>query len=225
MTADGAETLTIRDRDMIEAIAALAAPRPRRPAGPSRGGGSAGAARRPRGHRRARRRRRAADPRPRPRGWCRPRRAAELGDRLLIALVERGGPPCADPDAAARARYPRRPPRPRRAAAPAPRPLGPARAALLPGTTLVLDPDLVRAAPPEVIAGWVALALERDPLADLLAAAGPLASLRLLAGGDPGDAALARAADALAAAPAAPPPLPAVDLDPRQAAALAAACR
>jgi hypothetical protein len=38
-------------------------------------------------------------------------------------------------------------------------------------------------------------------LADLLASAGPLPALRLLLGGEPGDAALARAADALAAPP------------------------
>jgi len=224
MTADGAETLTIRDRDMVEAIAALArpglaapptAPRRRLPLMPLVVLAAIAALA-------------VAAARLIPAEAARlvpPARAAELGDRLLILLVERGGPPCANPDALRAldslvARLaPDAPPRPRLV------PLGPARAALLPGNTLVLDPDLVRTAPPEVIAGWAALALERDPLADLLAAAGPLASLRLLAGGDPGDAALARAADALTAAPAAPPPLPAVDLDPRQMAALAEPCR
>jgi hypothetical protein len=153
-----------------------------------------------------------------------PARAAELGDRLLILLIERGGPPCADPaalralDDLATRLAPDDPPRPRLV------PLGPAGAALLPGNTLVVDTDLARAAP-EQIAARAAGALARDPLADLLAAAGPLATLRLLAGGELGDAALARAADALAAAGAVPPPLPAAALDPRQAAALAGACR
>ena len=254
MTADGTETLTIRDRDMVEAIATLARPGLATPPTPPR--------------------RRlpllplvalaavvalaVAAARLVPAEAARlvpPARAAELGDRLLILLVERGGPPCADPDAlraldALMTRLaPDAPPRPRLVA------LGAGRAALLPGNGLVLDPDLVRAAPPEAVAGWAALALDRDPMADLLAAAGPLAALRLLAGGDPGDAALARAADRLAAPPdlgraddalarlaaaridpapfaaalPATPPLPTVDplplLDDRQRAALADPCR
>ena len=185
-----------------------------------------------------------------------PARAAELGDRLLILLVERGG---------AALRRPRRrcapstpswrgsPPTRRRARGSLA--LGAGRAALLPGNGLVLDPDLVRAAPPEAVAGWAALALERDPMADLLAAAGPIAALRLLAGGDsrrrgarprrrpPRRAARPRRcrcrrraarrrridpAPFAAALPAAPP-LPAVDplplLDDRQRAALADPCR
>ena len=254
MTADGTETLTIRDRDMVEAIATLARPGLATPPTPPR-------------------RRLPLTPlvalaavvalavaaaRLVPAEAARlvpPARAAELGDRLLILLVERGGPPCADPDAlraldALMARLaPDAPPRPRLVA------LGAGRAALLPGNSLVLDPDLVRAAPPEAVAGWAALALDRDPMADLLAAAGPLAAMRLLAGGDPGDAALARAADRLAAPPdlgraddalarlaaaridpapfaaalPATPPLPTVDplplLDGRQRAALADPCR
>ena len=254
MTADGAETLTIRDRDMVEAIAALArpglatppAPRRRLPLLPLVALAAVVALA-------------VAATRLIPAEAARlvpPARAAELGDRLLILLVERGGAaPCADPDAlraldALMARLaPDAPPRPRLVA------LGAGRAALLPGNGLVLDPDLVRAAPPEAVAGWAALALERDPMADLLAAAGPLAALRLLAGGDPGDAALARAADRLGAPPdlgragdavarlaaeridpapfaaglPAPPPLPAVDplplLDDRQREALANPCR
>ena len=74
MTADGAETLTIRDRDMVEAIAALSRPRPRAAAAPPPRRRlpllPLVAARR---RRRARRRRPAAHPRPRPRASCRRR--------------------------------------------------------------------------------------------------------------------------------------------------------
>ena len=170
MTADGGETLTIRDRDMIEAIAALS--RPRLAAGTATS---------------ARRRRRlpiasilglaviaalaVAVPRLIRADAARivpPERAAELGDRLLIRLIERGGPPCSDPEAAralgvlAARLVPRAPPRVRVIA------LGTTPAALLPGNTLLIDRHLLRTAPPEEVAGWAAMALGVDPLATLL---------------------------------------------------------
>jgi hypothetical protein len=195
MTADGAETLAIRDRDMVAAIAAVA-PRPRQP---------------PRRRRRlplgpalavialcalafaAPRLIRAEVARMVP-----PEKAEELGDRMLIALIETRGPPCATAAGAlaglATRLAPDDPPRLRVLD------LGDRAAIALPGGTLALDRQRLTQAPDEA-AGWAALELERDPVATLVRNAGLLADLRYLLHGDFGEGVLARAA-------AAPPPAP-----------------
>ena len=128
-----------------------------------------------------------------------PERAAAIGDRMLIALVERHGPPCAGAAgltalaALAERLAPGAPPRLRLM------PLG-VPAAALPGGTILLD-DTLGAGPTEVLAGWAALALGRDAPRALLAAAGPVADLRYLASGSFPDDALARAAEAALACP------------------------
>ena len=230
MSADGGETLEIRDPEMIAAIATV-----------TRAGAGPGSAPR-------RRRRRLpltpllvvaalaaiawAAPRtlhPDPALLVPPDRAAEIGDRMLITLVERHGAPCDDAAGnAALARLaqrlaPEAPPRIRVL------PLGDTPAAALPGGTVLLDASLA-AAPAEVLAGWAALALGRDPAASLLAAAGPVADLRYLATGRFDEPALARATAAALAPPQAPEVaaalarLAAARLDPAPfAAALAAA--
>ncbi len=225
ITADGAETLEIRDPEMTAAIAAVS----RRPA-------------------RRRRRRRLplttlfvlaalagvawAAPRvlhPDPALLVPPERAAELGDRIAALLAARHGAPCAGAagiaalDRLAVRLAPDAPPRLRLAE------LGGIPAAALPGGTVLLDRTLAAGAP-EALAGWAALGLGRDPAATLLRAAGPLAELRYLVTGSFPDAALARAADAVLAPPAAAEAVPALarlaasGLDPAPfAAALAAA--
>ncbi len=202
MTDDGAETLAIRDPEMVEAIAAVARPRSRYapdarpssrlPVGPILGllllAGLAFAA--PRAIRAL-----AA-------GLVPPEVASEVGDRMLIALIDRHGAPCAGPDgqralASLAGRLdPARPPRLRVMD------LGMATAAPLPGGTLLLDRGaLAAAAGPEVVAGWVALGLGRDPVDRLLAAVGPLGDLGYMFHGDFDDATLAVAAEAALAPP------------------------
>jgi hypothetical protein len=208
MTADGAETLTIRDREMIEAIASLS--RPRLAAGPASRARRRGLPIAPLLALAALASLAAAAPRlirTEAAALVPPERAAELGDRLLIHLIERGGAaPCADPGAAralealAAKLAPDAPPRVRVLA------LGTTPAALLPGGTLILDRALVRTAPPAEIAGWAATALAADPLATVLAGAGPAADVRYLLTGHLGEAALARAAEAITVPPAAPAP-------------------
>ncbi len=95
MTADGGETLRIRDADMIEAIAAVSrqwpGPPPRRlrlPVLPILALAAAIAL-----FAFAPRLIRAATVRLIP-----PEQAEEIGDRMLIALIEAHGPPCAGPD-------------------------------------------------------------------------------------------------------------------------------
>ncbi len=147
---------------------------------------------------------------------------------MLIALVERHGPPCAGAAgltalaALAERLAPGAPPRLRLM------PLG-VPAAALPGGTILLD-DTLGAGPAEVLAGWAALALGRDAPRALLAAAGPVADLRYLASGSFPDDALARAAEAALAPPTAAEAAPALarlaeaGIDPGPfAAALAAA--
>jgi hypothetical protein len=194
MTADGAETLSIRDPDMVAAIAAVA-PRPRPPAPPVRRRLPVGAAfaivalcala--------------AAGPRLVREGVARlvpPEKAAELGDRMLITLIETHGPPCAGAEAAlaglATRLDPADPPRLRVLD------LGGRAALALPGGTLVLDRATLTASP-EAAAAAAARALDRDPVAALVTNAGLLADLRYLVRGDFTETALARAA-------AAPPP-------------------
>jgi hypothetical protein len=124
-----------------------------------------------------------------------PRKAAEIGDRMLIALVAENGPPCAGPaglEALARIAErisPESPPRIRVME------LGSLPVAALPGNTVLLDRDLV-GRPSDAIAGWTAVALGRDPAAALLGAAGPVADLRYLATGRFSDDAIERAAKA-----------------------------
>ena len=201
MTEDGAETLAIRDPEMVEAIATVARPRPRAaaraqprglPVGPFLTllllAGLVVAA--PRAIRAV-----AASLFP-------PEVATETGERMLLALIAQHGAPCTAPDAEralaglARRLDPQQPPQIRVMGLDA-------EVAALPGGTLLLGRDaLASAATPEVAAGWVALGLGRDPVAALLAAAGPLADLGYIAHGGFGDDVLAGAAEAAAAGPA-----------------------
>lgn len=206
MTDDGSESLTIRDPEMIAAIAAVAlqaGPVQARPATrPRRRRGSAlvpllllaavvaAALAAPKLMR--------ADA-----GMIvPPERAAALGDRMLIALVERHGPLCYTADgqealaALARRLDPTSPPKLRVLALGVP-------AAALPGGTILLDRDLPGTASYETVAGWAALALGRDATAGLLTGAGPVSDLRYLVTGDFTDAALARAAAAALEPPSA----------------------
>jgi hypothetical protein len=158
-----------------------------------------------------------------------PDRAAEFGDRMLLALVGRYGAPCdgrAGGEALARLSTrlaPEAPPRIRIM------PLGGTPTAALPGGTILLD-SAVADAPAEVLAGWAALALGREPVRALLAEAGRLADARYLVTGDFPDADLAGAAAAALAPPAPAEAAPALArlvaarIDPAPfAAALAAA--
>ena len=202
MTAGGEETLAIRDRDMVAAIAAVARGDRLPPAPPRRrwrpplaavvvaaalgavawlGPGLV--------------RDQAARMMP-------PERAAEFGDRMLIALVAARGGPCTEPAgerALARiaARLaPERPPEVRVLD------LGAAPAAALPGGTLLLGRGTLAAATaPEALAGWLAVALGRDPVPALMRDAGPAATLRYVLTGDFTDEGLARAAEAALAPP------------------------
>jgi hypothetical protein len=212
MTADGAETLAIRDDDMIEAIAAVsradalarqdeAADTPRRGrlvlllalAAALAGAISLG----PQVIRTQ-----AARVTP-------PERIAELGDRMLLQFMAVRGPLCADPagsralDALAARVAGDAPPRMRALD------LGPAPVALLPGPTVLIGRSALETAQdPAEIAGWIALALAREaetPGAErLMTAIGPMAGLRYLVTGRIEDGPLARAAK-----PALAPPAPA----------------
>ena len=194
MTPGGEETLTIRDPEMVAAIAAVARPAfgsvarpapPRRrvPLGPLLGAAALIALG-------------FALPRGIALGVARlmpPEQAAEYGDHMLIELIARQGPPCADAAGErALARLaerldPAAPPRLRVMAIGVP-------VAALPGRTVVVDRDaLLAAASPEEVAGWVALGLGRDPRAALARDAGTLADLRYLVVGAFDEPALARA--------------------------------
>jgi hypothetical protein len=200
MTEDGAETLSIEDRDMVEAIAAVSrANRLPPPASPPRRRLAAaawtaaiaamvGAAVWGPGLVREQ----AARMLP-------PERAQEYGDRMLIALIEARGAACAEPagqralDAIAARVAPAAPPDVRVLDLGAP-------VAALPGGTVLVDRGVV-AETPEVVAALIAVALRRDPVAGLMQAAGTLASLRYVLTGDLGEPALLRAAEAAARAP------------------------
>jgi hypothetical protein len=201
MTPDGGETLTIRDRDMVEAIATVsrAYSVPRLP--------------------RRRRWRRwlafaalaaalalAALLVPRlitaqAARMVPPEVADELGDRMLIAVMEARGRPCDTPAARrlladlAAAVDPAAPPRLRILH------LGPS-AVALPGRTVLLDRDAAATpnGPPQ-IAGRVSAALRKEPVAAMMRAAGPLAGLRYILTGALSEAALARATAAALASP------------------------
>ncbi len=205
MSPDGAETLAIRDKEMIAAIEAVARPpftpaaapphrRRRLPLVPFLAAaaliGLGYAA--PRGIAEA------------VAGLMPPEQTAEFGDRMLIDLIERHGPPCrgaAGETALARLAEridPANPPRLRVI------PLGTAPVAALPGRSIVLDRGMIESADgPDEVAGWIALALGRDPVAALARNAGTLADLRYLVLGSLHETALARAARASAAPPAA----------------------
>lgn len=210
MTADGAETLTIRDSDMVEAIAAvsradalatmdLPEDEPRRMRlwllllGAAVFAGLVTFA--PQVIRSQ-----AARITP-------PERMAEFGDRMLLQIMAARGPLCADPagsralDALAARLAPDAPPRMRALD------LGPAPVALLPGpTVLVGRAALARAEDPAEIAGWIALALVREAAMSgperLMTAIGPMAGLRYLLTGAVEDGTLARAAKPALGAPA-----------------------
>jgi hypothetical protein len=192
MTADGSETLAIRDRDMIAAIAAVMRrppPPPRRrrrlPVGPIVAVAALAAvlATAPRLIRTATVR------------LVPPEQAAEIGDRMLISLIERHGPPCDDPGGEralgrlAAALDPAVPPRLRVMA------LGGPMVAALPGRTVLIDPGALATATPDEIAGRVVQALEGDPVAALVRNAGLVADLRYVFSGHFDDRALARAAE------------------------------
>jgi hypothetical protein len=201
------ETLTIRDRDMVGAIAAVrrALPEPPRP--------------KPR--------------RPRRVGWILagltlvlaavigppwlrrvtaelipPEQATELGDRMLIAQIERSGPACDNPEGvralaklAAAAAAPSDAPRVRVIQ------LGETRAAALPGHLLLIDREVAATEPEGRITGWIRSATDDDPqIRYLVKDAGFLADLRYLLTGDFDDAALVRAAES--ASGRAPPTAP-----------------
>jgi hypothetical protein len=127
--------------------------------------------------------------------------AEELGDQMLLALMDRGGGLCSQPAGrraldriAARVTGNGVPPRVQVLA------LGAALSAALPGGMVLLDSAAVQGAEaPGAIAGWMAVALDRDPVAALMAGIGPLEDLRYVLTGEVGYGALAAAAtDALA---------------------------
>jgi len=198
MTADGGETLRIRDADMIEAIAAVSrqwpGPPPRRlrlPVLPILALAAAVAL-----FAFAPRLIRAATVRLIP-----PEQAEEIGDRMLIALIEAHGPPCAGPDGEralgrlAAALDPSDPPRLRVMD------LGAGTVAALPGRTILIDPEVLATATPSEVAGKAASALDADPVAALVRDAGILADIRYVFSGHLGERAVARAAESAAGAP------------------------
>ena len=155
-----------------------------------------------------------------------PEQAAELGDRMLIALIEAHGPPCGDPEgeralgALAAALEPDAPPRLRVMD------LGRAPAvAALPGGTVLIDRATTTTATPEELAGRVAAAIATDPVRALVADAGILASVRYVFSGHFEERALARAAESAIAAPAAAPPAEVPDLAESDWEALRGICR
>jgi hypothetical protein len=129
----------------------------------------------------------------------------ELGDRMLLGLMDLAGGPCLQPAGrraldrvAARVAGDSGPPLRLHVLS-----LGTAPAAALPGRTVLLDRSAVgEAEAPAEIAGWIALALGRDPVAALMAAAGPLGDLRYILTGQVGPHALARGTEAALAPPA-----------------------
>ena len=201
MTAGGEETLAIRDRDMVAAIAAVARgdrcrPPHRAAAGARVGGGGGGrgarrrrlaragpGARPGRAHDAARARRRVRRPHA-DRAGRRPRRPLHRagGERALARIAARLAP--------------ERPPEVRVLD------LGAAPAAALPGGALLLGRGtLAAAAAPEALAGWLAVALGREPFPALMRDAGPAATLRYVLTGDFTDEGLARGAEAALAPP------------------------
>ena len=128
-----------------------------------------------------------------------PELAEEIGERMLIGLMETGGELCTE--AAGHRALGRIVERLAPAAGYrfAVLDLGPAPAAALPGDLLLIGRETIaEAASPEVIAGWVALAAGRAPLDTLMRSAGLFGDLAFVVTGRIGEAALGRAAtDAL----------------------------
>ncbi|HET9068744.1 MAG TPA: hypothetical protein VFN28_08860 [Amaricoccus sp.] len=129
-----------------------------------------------------------------------PEQAAEIGDRMLIALIETHGPPCDAPEAGralgrlAAALVPAMPPRLRVID------LGHAPAvAALPGGTILIDRETATTAPPPELAGRVAAAIASDPVAALVEDAGLAAAVRYIFTGRFSERTLARAAESVAA--------------------------
>jgi hypothetical protein len=121
-------------------------------------------------------------------------RTAELGDQMLIALMERTGRPCDEMsglralDRLAMEVAPEAPPKVRVM------PIGAAPVVALPGQNVVLARRAVsQATAPEQIAGWIVLALRRNSLATLFRSAGPIESARYILTGAVGAPALDRA--------------------------------
>lgn len=218
------ETLTIRDREMVAAIAAvtrdlvarLAPPQPRRrlPIALFAGAVLVGA---------------LAASMPalvvaQATRMVPPERAEELGEEMLLLLVESYGAPCG-----ARAT---RPALDRLAALVAPAsppvlrvlPLDLPVAIALPGEAVVIDGALV-AADPVTAVGAAREALGTDPVEDMMRATGFAGSLRYLFTGRISERGLRRAVDAaLAAAPEAVPPEYPVEISDADKAMLRNAC-
>lgn len=217
MSPDGAETLAIRDTEMIAAITEVTRDLPKWPparisAKPERKGRAAGllillvglavlAALTPQALRRV-----AIATVP-------PEQATEFGDRILLALMETGGALCNDPpgqrvlDRIAALALP--PPAPRVRVLD----LGGGWGTVLPGGTILLDRSAVSApAQAADLAQWIAgIAAGEAPVAAMMRAAGPAANLRHVLTGDPGPEAIHRAAEEMRRTASRPPaevPLP-----------------
>ena len=135
-----------------------------------------------------------------------PEKAEEIGDRMLLDLMEaEGGGLCTGQDglrtldriARSVVRPEARPVRMRVLD------LGDIPVVMLPGRTIVFDRAVIaEAADPAEVAGWIALALERNAVSELMRVAGPVQDLRFIFTGEIGTPALARAIDAARVAPA-----------------------
>ncbi|MBP7240652.1 hypothetical protein [Amaricoccus sp.] len=209
MTSDGEETLTIKDADMVDAIAAVSRAHRLRDVAPG-----------------SQRRRRSLWPwlvvataaavlaalgppllRAQAARMVPPEAVEEFGDRMLLQIMATRGPLCADAEgrralATLVARVAEGAPPPRAQALD----LGPTPVALLPGPTVALGRTaLLQADDPAEIAGWVALALAREAMQPgperLMAAVGPFADLRYVLTGRLGEPALGRAVEAAMASP------------------------
>ncbi len=128
-----------------------------------------------------------------------PEKAEETGDRMLLDLMEaQDGGLCTGQDGlgtldaiARQIVRPEAPPVRMRVLE-----LGDIPVAMLPGRTIVLDSAVIsEAADPGEIAGWIAIALERNAVSELMRVAGTLQDLRFIFTGDIGDAALDRATE------------------------------
>jgi hypothetical protein len=209
MSRDGEETLTIRDADMVEAIAAVSQahrhvdPAPRAAVGRSRLPAILALA--------ALALLAAVAPeliRAQAARMIPPEALEAFGDEMLLQIMALQGPLCADPDGrralATLAGQVGTGERARLRALD----LGAAPVALLPGPTVVLGRTaLAQAEDPAEVAGWIALALAREAMRPgperLTASAGLPANLRYVLTGRLSEAALERAAQA-AQAPANP---------------------